>query len=221
MTIDQTTHLPEFDALDDPENDPGIEYANGQFTDKRVGVKPSAIATTSLPRQLCDAQSEAGVEFADGQITEKPASIESNEIAATITALLKFECRKTRSAKVYASGQGYQCYPDDPKKFRKPDVSLMLASRVAGMDPQTGLFPFTADLVVEVISPTDEAYHVDIKVEEYLSAGFPLLWFVHPATRTVAIYRADGTTARLRANDDIAGESALPTFRCKVAEFFE
>ena len=42
----------------------------------------------------------------------------------------------------------------------------------------------------------------------------------YPNTRSVSVYRADGTTALLHEEDEITGESALPGFRCKVGEFF-
>jgi Uma2 family endonuclease len=80
--------------------------------------------------------------------------------------------------------------------------------------------PIPADLAVEVLSPTDLAYDVAAKIDEYLRNGFPLVWVVEPNTRTVVVHRADGSVTKLRDNDEISGESALPDFRCKVAEFF-
>jgi Uma2 family endonuclease len=71
-----------------------------------------------------------------------------------------------------------------------------------------------------VISPNDVAYDMNEKVEEYLSNGFPLIWVVYPKTRSVEIYRGNGSVALLRDQDEITGEAALPSFRCKVAEFF-
>lgn len=41
-----------------------------------------------------------------------------------------------------------------------------------------------------------------------------------PEVKTVSIYRIDGTTSRLHANDEITGGSALPGFRRKVGELF-
>ena len=90
-----------------------------------------------------------------------------------------------------------------------------------GIDTSEIYMPIPPDLAVEVVSPNDLATELDIKVEEYLNNGFALVWVVEPATRTVTIHRADGSLARLHAKDEITGETALPSFRCKVAEFFE
>lgn len=37
---------------------------------------------------------------------------------------------------------------------------------------------------------------------------------------TVTIYRADGSVAYLHESDEITGEAALPSFRCRVADLF-
>ncbi len=181
-----------------------------------AGPSP-AVADDDLIR----AEGESGMEYVHGQLVEKPVSMDSSLIASTIGFLLNLEARKTDEARVFESSLGYQCYPDDPMKFRKPDVSLLRTSRIAGMRPSPGLCPIPADLVVEVNSPTDKIYDVEEKVEEYLRAGFKLLWIVQPNTRTVTIHRGDRSTTRLRESDEITGESALPGFKCRVADFFD
>ena len=91
---------------------------------------------------------------------------------------------------------------------------------MARVDPDEGFMPIPPDLAVEVVSPNDLAYDVANKIEEYLKNGFSLIWIVYPSTRTVSIHRADGTVSLLHENDEISGESALPEFKCKVADFF-
>lgn len=176
----------------------------------------------SIPtrEQLLRAQKEGGVEYVDGRIEEKPMSKESSRVAASIVYLLAHQARQTGTAEIYDSSLGYQCFPDDPTRFRKPDVSLIRRERLAGLEADPGLMSIPADLVVEVISPGDITYNLTRKVEEYLAAGFSTIWIVHPNTRTVEIHRADGSVSKLRQHDEITGESFLPGFRCKVAEFF-
>jgi Uma2 family endonuclease len=163
---------------------------------------------------------EGGIEFIGGQIVEKPVSMESSRVGSTINRLLGNEAVKSKAADVFDSSLGYKVYPEDPEKFRKPDVSLIRAEKLAGISPMSGFSRVPADLAVEVISPGDVSYDVSEKVEEYLRHGFGILWVVHPNTRSVSVYRSDGSTALLHEEDEITGESALPTFRCKVSEFF-
>ena len=82
--------------------------------------------------------------------------------------------------------------------------------------------PIPADLVVEVVSPNDLSYEVVEKAQDYLSAGFPLVWVIHPNVCTVTVYRAGRTgPVVLGVDDEITAEPALTEFRCRVAAFFE
>lgn len=165
-------------------------------------------------------EGEGDVEFAHGQIWEKPASVESAEVEVTISTLLRVEAKKTGEARVFSSTLGYRCFPEEPLRFRKPDVSLVRSERLKGVAADQGFVTIPPDLAVEVLSPNDLAYEVDEKVEEYLSNGFRLIWIVYPNTRKVVVHRADRTMATLYAQDQITGESALPSFACRVADFF-
>jgi Uma2 family endonuclease len=175
---------------------------------------------TPTPDELLRAQHEGGVEFVDGQLVEKPVSKESSRVASRIIFLLQRYVEQTGEAEIYDSSLGYQCFPEEPARFRKPDVSAIRRERLAGLDPDPGLMPIPADLTVEVLSPGDTAYEISRKVEEYLDNGFKLIWVVHPNTKTVVIHRADGGIGKVHEDDEITGEVVLPGFRCKVAEFF-
>ena len=182
----------------------------------------STKAIVSLtPQDLRRLENEAGVELVGGELKEKRVTIRTCGIQATVGSLLSNEAARSRSARVYSPSLGYRCFSDDPAKIRKPDASVVRVERVKGIDSNEIYMPIPPDLAVEVVSPNDLATDLDIKVEEYLNNGFALVWVVEPGTKTVTIHRADGSLARLHAKDEITGETALPTFRCKVAEFFE
>jgi Uma2 family endonuclease len=183
----------------------------------------TTIATTSPPlseQDLARLADEPGIEYAGGRVVEKEMGIGSSAIEIAVSAALFVEAAKTGEARVFSQSANYRCFADDPVKFRKPDVSVVRAERLKGVDFDAGFLHFPADLVVEVLSPNDFAIDVAMKVEEYLANGFPLLWIVNPASQTVTVYRADGSVALLHAGDEITGEAALPSFRCKVGQFF-
>jgi Uma2 family endonuclease len=170
--------------------------------------------------QLDRLADESGVEYVHGQIVEKPVSIESSLIEATVLRLLGNVAAQRRSAFVFGSGMGYQCFPDDPGKFRKPDVSVVRSERMAGIDPKSGFLQIPPDLAIEVLSPNDLAADIDEKVDDYLRNGFPLVWVIQPATRSVTVRQSDGSITLLRDHDEITAGNAIPEFRCKIAEFF-
>lgn len=146
-------------------------------------------------------------------------SVDSSRVADEISHQLNLARGKPSAVAVYGQDLAYRCHPDKPNWIRKPDVSVIRKERLTEIG-NAGMMPIPADLAVEVISPNDLARDVNQKVEEYLAAGFKLVWVVSPETRMVDVYHADGGTARLRADDTIAAEAVLPEFRCRVADFF-
>lgn len=172
--------------------------------------------------ELLHLPDSVGYELVDGHLRERTASKESSRVAATILRLLGNEAARTNEAEVYATDFGYNCFPPDAEKeIRKPDASLIRRERLAGIAGDPGYMPMPADLVVEVLSPNDLIRSVNDKVEEYLTAGFGLVWVVDPVKKHVMVYRRDGSVAKVHENEEITGEAALPGFRCRVGEFFK
>lgn len=173
------------------------------------------------PEDLLRLPDAVNYELVDGRLVERHVSKESSRIAAEIVRLLGNDARRTAEAEVFGADLGYQCFPIDKSRVRKPDVSVVRRERMAGLPGDPGFMPMPADLAVEVVSPNDLWHDVTGKVEEYLAAGFGAVWVVDPQRRTVSIYRPDGSLMRLRENDDIDAAPALPSFRCKVGELFK
>jgi Uma2 family endonuclease len=61
---------------------------------------------------------------------------------------------------------------------------------------------------------------VDEKIADYFDAGIPLIWIVSPQTRTVLVYRPDGTSQRLRDTDDLTADPIIEGFRVRIANLF-
>ena len=165
-----------------------------------------------------DALHEPGVEFVDGEIREKDMSAVSSELAATISAKLH-AANRLKACRFYAE-MSYRCFADDPMRFRKPDVSVVLRSRLHDTEPEDGFFAFAPDLAIEFISPSESAYDVDQKISDYLANGFGLIWVVYPKSKSVVEY--SGKLQRtLRDTDELVAPTILPEFSCKVSELFE
>lgn len=108
----------------------------------------------------------------------------------------------------------------NPDTVRAPDLAFIARKRL----PQEGIpkkfADFPPDLAVEVLSPEDTASELLKKIEEYLTAGVPLIWVVDPATQTVTVYRSLQEVAMLSSDQDLDGGEAVPGFRCKVSDLF-
>ena len=55
----------------------------------------------------------------------------------------------------------------------------------------------------------------------WLRHGVRLVWVAYPDTRTVDVYRQDGTTITFFEDDTLDGDPVLPGFTLPVREVFE
>jgi Uma2 family endonuclease len=178
------------------------------------------IKTEYTPDDLLEMPDGACFELVNGQLVERNVSALSSIVAAKLCQILLTFCDAHQLGWVLSSECGYRCFPKDPDRIRRPDVSFVDRARLPVNRLAEGYVTIAPDLAVEVISPHDRAYDVEEKVQEYLEAGVKLVWVVNPPTQTVRIYRGDGSITGVRAADELSGEGVLPGFRCRVGELF-
>jgi len=159
-------------------------------------------------------------ELVEGRLVERNMGAESSLIALVINALMRQHAAKQQLGFVFGSDCGYQIFPDDPDKVRYPDGSFIARGRLTNNQVPRGQVRIAADLMLEVVSPNDLAWQVDLKVDEYLRAGVKLVWVFYPDTRTVIVYRPGKDATRLGEKDELSGEDVLPGFVSRIAEIF-
>jgi Uma2 family endonuclease len=176
--------------------------------------------TRVTPDELLALPDSDHYELVDGDLVERPMSAISSLVGMTIGRKLGEHCDPLNLAWIFGADQGFRCFPDDPDRVRKPDVAVVLKNRLSTEQLETGFLPLAPDLAVEVISPNELAEDVERKVLEYLSAGVRLVWVVYPSTRSLHVFRADGSTAALRDADTLDGGDLLPGFSVRLADLF-
>ncbi|HZL35344.1 MAG TPA: Uma2 family endonuclease [Tepidisphaeraceae bacterium] len=185
---------------------------------------PIAPVARITPEELLAMPDSVDYELVDGKLVERNMGLKSSAIAMRIGQRLLNFLDTQKAGHVFGSEAAFRCFPDDADKVRKPDVSFIRNGRLPGERDPDGYGYIAPDLVVEVISPNDKADEVDEKIQEYLTAGVPLIWIVHPKTRIVQIHRPPtsplGASTRLTESDTITGEDVLTGFSCPVAAFF-
>jgi Uma2 family endonuclease len=107
----------------------------------------------------------------------------------------------------------------DPYTVRAPDVGFVTKERITGPLPQK-YFPFSPDLAVEVVSPSDTAQDIREKVLDFLKAGTRLVWVVYPESKTVDVYRPDGVQV-VDIDGALDGGDVLPGFTLALRVVFE
>lgn len=161
-------------------------------------------------------------EIVDGQKVELPEmSMLSNEIARRLNKelILHLANHDTGTAQLeilYDLGL--------PRtRNRRPDVSYVSHERW----PKNRPFPYRGvardvvpDLAVEVVSPTDFADDLQIKIDEYFSAGVREVWIVYCINKRVYVYSSPTSIRVVTATDFLEGGDVLPSFRVSVDNLF-
>lgn len=108
-----------------------------------------------------------------------------------------------------------------PRKFREPDLLLLLNAR----DPRRqNRYWLGADLAVEIVSPDKPERDLVDKRFDYAEGGVPEYWIVNPLDQTITVLRLDGDTY---VEHGIFGRGAratsalLPDFSIDVISVFE
>jgi Uma2 family endonuclease len=107
----------------------------------------------------------------------------------------------------------------DPDTVRGPRVSFYSTERVPA-ERFDALYWGAPDLAVEVLSSTSLAADVMERVVDYLDAGVRSVQVFDPRTRSVTVYRADGTARLLRGDAVLEGDDILSGFRLPIADVF-
>ncbi|MGI8927620.1 MAG: Uma2 family endonuclease [Tepidiformaceae bacterium] len=128
--------------------------------------------------------------------------------------------RSDRRRVLFQSDWGLQIFPDDPTRVRFADGSYISRARMPGGRPAAGHLTAAPDFVFEVVSPNDLASELDRKVHEYLEAGVPLVWVIHPDTRSAQVFRKDAPVDVIIAGGTLDGGAVLPGFACALADLF-
>lgn len=135
--------------------------------------------------------------------------------------------------KVYKAVEAYldksdlgEAYPEtdhvlslDPLTVRRPDVSFVIQQRIRET-PEDDYFMGSPELAIEVVSPSESAENLHIKIRQYLQFGAKQIWVLYPKTKTLEVHQPRVPTATLEQSDTLDGGDLLPGFSVKVADLF-
>lgn len=159
-------------------------------------------------------------ELVDGELVEVEMGGTASWTAGEVHGQFRDFNKQARCGWVLPEGTSYQCFGEAEDRVRRPDTSFIRYGRLSEQRLPDGHIRIAPDLAVEVVSPNDLFIEVREKVEEYLRAGVRLVWVIEPESRTIELFRPDGSVAMLRKEQELDGEDVLPGFRCAVAALF-
>lgn len=80
-----------------------------------------------------------------------------------------------------------------PGKYREPDAMIWLTEHKDRMGERESASP---DLVLEIVSSSNEPHDLETKFVEYAQASIPEYWIIQPATQRLSTYSLDGRAYR-------------------------
>lgn len=160
-------------------------------------------------------------EVVNGRVVEKPAMGAYQAWVATELFKLIIESRIQLEGRFAAELLFWLDREADLK--RRPDLAFVSYERWPKKRPvpRTTAWDVVPDLAVEVISPSNLAEDVILKLGEYFRAGVRRVWVIYPVEEHFYIYDSLTTVRILTRADRLEDEAILPGFSLPLSDLFE
>ena len=190
----------------------------GQIPLERIRFQPSPGTATEQDVMSIREREQRLCELVGGVLVEKAMGYEESLLAVFIARLLDEFVEPLNLGHVSGEGGMLRLFPG---LVRIPDVAFASWDRFPNRrltgDPIPQLVP---DLAIEVLSLSNTAAEMTIKVDEYFSAGVQQVWLVDPRARTVMVFDAADHAITLREGDILDGGRLLPGFTLSLKALF-
>jgi Uma2 family endonuclease len=95
---------------------------------------------------------------------------------------------------------------------RSPDSAWISRERLKGLQDDAAMWHVTPEFVIELKSASDRLETLRAKMREWTTYGVSLAWLIDPETRSVEIYRADGSVEQVTEPAEVKGEGPVQGF---------
>lgn len=151
-----------------------------------------------------------------GEIVEVPSNPLSSEIAGEFAFYIRLFMRENGIAgHVTGEAGGYRVMGER----YAPDVAFISAEKQAVLPYEDQYNPIPPDLVVEIISPSDNLRKLRVKLSNYLAAGVTV-WLCDPVEPQVEVHHPSKPVEIIGIDGEIDGGDVLPGFKLKLSEIF-
>jgi Uma2 family endonuclease len=161
-------------------------------------------------------------EVVDGQIVElPPMGVYETDIANLLTEAINAHARKPRLGRAFVELL-FRINLDRNLK-RRPDLAFVSRAKwpFGKRVPDAEAWDMVPDLAVEVVSDTNGANEIIVKVNDYFRSGSRLVWVVYPVERQVYVYSSATSVHILTEVEDLDGGDVIPGFRLPLKRLFE
>lgn len=166
-----------------------------------------------------DVAKEKLCELIDGVIVEKGMGYFESRLGLLLGRLLDEFAEQQNLGFVVGSDGMTRLQPG---KIREPDVAFYSWDRVPDHRvPDVAVADIIPDLAVEVISRSNTRREMELKKQDYFTAGVRLVWMAYPQQRSVEVWSAMDSCSLLTEDDSLDGGDVLPGFSLSIRDWFE
>ena len=184
----------------------------------RVRLHPPLGHATEHDAAECKNLHGAICELVDGTLVEKPMGFYESHLGHILAFFIESYLTHHRLGFVVGESGASRTIPG---RVRMPDVGFYSWNHFPGRAlPAGGVLDVPADLVVEILSPSNTCTEMEQKQQEYFASGTRLYWEVLPETRQVRVFTDANTHTFLGENDSLVGKPVLPGFVLSIQEWF-
>jgi Uma2 family endonuclease len=161
-------------------------------------------------------------EVVDGQIVELPPMGAYEGVTASLLAIALGSVIKAQKLGRLAVETLF--WLDRTGKLkRRPDLAFVSAEKwpLGKRVPWTEAWDVVPDLAIEVVSQSNKADEIAVKLVDYFRAGVKQVWIIYPVTRQVYIYTSLTSVQILIEPAELDGGDLIPDFRLSLSELFE
>lgn len=149
-------------------------------------------------------------------ITAPPEYLHCNIISRLARLMVDYQANTHDKGKIYVPRAGMV---RKPNTWIEPDLFYVKAETEARLDPQYPEYFSTADLVIEVISPSSAIYDRNTKADTYTALGVKELWLVDEVLESIELRTLSSSLVFER--EDYFKSVVLPGFETKVSRVFD
>ena len=154
-------------------------------------------------------------------MTPPPGYLHNNAVSRLIRLLPDYLTKSGDQGKLYVPRAGIV---KGPNSWLEPDLFYVAADTKALSDPNYPQYFSTADLVIEVISPSSAIYDRNTKADTYAVLGVKELWLIDEALGIIEMRTLQGNQygpSVVFERDDYLKSNVLPGFEVKVNSVFD